>query len=380
MMSHRSGADEAAHRAAEADYEAAEMARHDALNSADLESIRSWRPVDLRPVLDGTYRPPQPTVGARDDDVGLFYPGRVHSIASESEGGKTWLALHASMTELSRARGVIYLDFEDDEGGVVGRLLHLGTSRERIRDHFAYIRPSDDIRKAANGRDLAQALGDLRPSLVVIDGITEAMTLHGLELKDNGDVARFGTLLPRRIADRGPAAVALDHVTKDRDGRGRYAIGGVHKLNGVNGAAYLLENRSAFGIGITGRSTLFVAKDRPAQLRQHAFRAGAGMHWFADLVLESVVVDGTPLLNSSLCVPEPQTEGFRPTVLMARVSEAIAKAARPLSMTEIRDCVTGKNADVRTAVAALVDDGYLAVESGARGAQMHSLVKPYEGD
>ncbi len=87
---------------------------------------RTWAPVDLSDVLDGRYEPPRPTVGARADGAGLFYPGRMHTISSESEGGKTWLALAAAQHELHNGNAVIYLDFEDDEGGVVGRLLALG--------------------------------------------------------------------------------------------------------------------------------------------------------------------------------------------------------------------------------------------------------------
>lgn len=74
------------------------------------------------------------------------------------------------------------------------------------------------------------------------------MALHGMEMTDNTDVAKFGKLLPRQIAAAGPAVVSLDHVVKNREARSRYAIGGVHKMNGLNGAAYTLENRQPFGI------------------------------------------------------------------------------------------------------------------------------------
>lgn len=49
----------------------------------------TWEPVDLADVLDGTWKPPEPTVGRRSDGVGLFYPGKKHTISSESEAGKT---------------------------------------------------------------------------------------------------------------------------------------------------------------------------------------------------------------------------------------------------------------------------------------------------
>jgi len=140
----------------------------------------TWQPIDLEPVLDGTYRTPEPTVGSRDDDVGMFYPGRVHTIASESEGGKTWLALAQAVIELDRGNAATFIDLEDDEGGVVGRLLALGAKRDAIRDRFAYLRPEEPIGLLGNRGDLEQALGDLRPTLAVLDGVTEAMTMHGL--------------------------------------------------------------------------------------------------------------------------------------------------------------------------------------------------------
>jgi len=339
---------------------------------------RAWQPVDLTDVLAGNYTPPLPTVGARTDGAGLFYPGRVHSVASESEAGKTWLALAAVATELAAGNSAVYLDFEDDEGGLVGRLLSLGVDRQAVRDRFAYVKPDEPLNALGNATDLGQVLGDLRPTLAVLDGITEAMTLHGFEVKDNGDVARFGKMLPARIAATGPAAVNLDHVTKDRENRGRYAIGGVHKLNGLNGAAYLLENRTPLGIGLTGRSTVYVAKDRPGQLRRNALPSAGGSHWYADLVLESHHVDH---VEATLEAPAERVETFRPTTLMARVADAITRAGQPLTVRDVLDRVKGKrDTDVRSALAVLVDEGYVVRDTGPRGAHLHRLVKPYGED
>ncbi|WP_067832509.1 hypothetical protein [Actinomadura kijaniata] len=174
-----------------------------------------------------------------------------------------------------------------------------------------------------NREDLTEALGDLNPTLAVLDGITEAVSLHGLELKDNTDIATFGLILPRRIASQGPAVTTLDHVVKDRDGCGRYAIGGVHKLNIINGAAYTMENREPFGTGITGRSGLYIAKDRPGQLRRHAVHSAGGMRWFADLKLAS---HPKGFVEAELEAPNAgDRKPFRPTALMAKISDALAR-------------------------------------------------------
>jgi hypothetical protein len=353
-------------------------ARPQPVESQEPARRRPWQPVDLDDVLEGHYVPPLPTVGRRRDGAGLFYPGRVHSVASESEAGKTWLALHAVTVELAAGNGAVYLDFEDDEGGLVGRLLSLGVDRRVLRERFAYLRPDESISNVVNAADLGQVLGDLRPSLVVLDGITEAMTLHGLDGIDNRHVAVFGKLLPRRIAAHGAAVVNLDHVPKSTENRGRYAIGGQHKLAGLNGAAFTLENRTPFGIGLTGRSTVLVVKDRPGQLRRNALPSAGGAHWYADLVLDS---QHEEFVEATIEVPAERAESFRPTVLMSRVSDALTRAGEPLAVRGVLDRVQGKRAqDVRTALAALVDEGYVVVENGSRGSHLHRLVKPYGKD
>jgi hypothetical protein len=339
------------------------------------EPRRSWRPVDLTAVLDGTYQPVAPTVGARSDGVGLFYPGRLHTIASESEGGKTWFALLTCAHELEQGNAVVYLDFEDDEGGVVGRLLALGAHPNDIRARFASIRPDDALTALGNRDDLGECLGDLRPTLAVLDGVTEAMALHGLELKDNTGVAVFGKMLPRWIADQGPATVALDHVVKDRENRGRYAIGGQHKLAGLNGAAYTLENRTPMAIGQTGKSSVYIAKDRPAQLRRHALPSEGKLHWFGDLVVAS---DSDTHVAGNLYAPTPrETAAFRPDAVMAKITSALVHSPVGLSKNAIETTVGGRRDIVRLALEILVNEG--AVLQTKQGAAMLHTLNPNHG-
>ena len=337
---------------------------------------RTWQPVDLADVLDGTWAPPEPSVGRRADGVGLFYPGKAHTVSSESEAGKTWFALSAVLDEVSAGNHVVYLDFEDDAGPLVGRLLTLGCNREVVRERFHYIRPEGPVGTGINLDDLATVLSRYSPTLGVLDGITEAMTLHGLNPLDNADAAKFGRMLPRRITEAGTACVSLDHVTKSSENRGRYSIGAVHKLNALDGAAYVLENRKSFGVGLTGKSTVKIAKDRPGQLRKHALPSSAGMHWFGDLVLTSHAEGFSEL---EVAVPEDRGDDFRPTTLMAHVSDALSGAPEPLSLRGILDRVTGKAENTRRAVAALIDDGYVTTTPGPRGATLHALAKPYPG-
>jgi hypothetical protein len=320
---------------------------------------RSWRPVDLSEVLDGSWLPTEPSVGRRTDGAGLFYPGKVHTVSSESEGGKTWFALSVVLDEIGAGQHVVYLDFEDDEGGIVGRLLSLGASRDVIAERFHYLRPEDALGNALHLDDLRDVLTTYSPTLAVLDGVTEALTMHGLDPNSNSDVAKFGRLLPRRLAAAGCASVSLDHVTKSAENRGRYSIGAVHKLNGLDGAAYVLENRAAFGVGITGRSTINIAKDRPGQLRKRSLPSSGGLFWAGDLVLTS---HAEGFAEVQVTAPEQHAGDFRPTIYMGRIMSAI-EGNGPLSKRLIRTAVKGKSSTIDGALDLLILEGYLTEAS-----------------
>lgn len=341
---------------------------------ASTRAPTSWQPVDLTAALATGYRPPVPAIGQRSDGRGLLYAGRAHALTGESEALKSWAAQYVGMQEIDAGNSVIYLDFEDDAGSVTARLLTLGCLHADIAARFAYISPQEPLTAPGAQVDLAAAVRDLRPSLVILDGVTEALSLHGLSTLDNDELARFGRMLTRPITSTGAAVLSLDHVTKDRETRGRYAIGGVHKLNGLNGAAFTLESVQRAGAGLAGRSRLLITKDRPGQLRPHAMPGSTDRWWYADFTLDTGRPD-----PAELVAPVEHAEPFRPTALMVKVSDALAGAPMPLSSNDIVARVSGKATALRTALAVLIDDGYVAVTEGPRGARMHTLIRPYPG-
>jgi hypothetical protein len=145
------------------------------------------------------------------------------------------------------------------------------------------------------------------------------------------------------------------------DNRGRYAIGAVHKLNGLDGAQYLLENRAPFGIGVTGRSTIKIAKDRPAQLRKAAVPSGGGLHWYGDLVLTSHAEE---FAEVSIEPPHQRDENWRPTFLMERVATFLAEQEAehiPVkSRRMVRTGVQGNEQAVLAALDFLILDGFVS--------------------
>jgi hypothetical protein len=307
-------------------------------------------------------------VGLRDDGKGLFYAGKCHTVISETEAGKTMLLLSAALDEMHAGNHVLYIDFEDNEGAVVGRLRTLGAGRDLIAQLFHYVRP-DTALDSVGAADLRAIATTYRPTLAVIDGVTEAMTMHGWDMINNKEAALFGRRLARPLASFGAAVVSLDHVTKDREGRSRYAIGAVHKLNALDGAAYILENRQPFGVGITGRSTIKIAKDRPGQLRRHALPSSGGMHWYGDLVLAS---QGPDFAEVSVMPPHARDDNFKPTELMARIAEELGKAKQPMAQRNLLKLVHGRNESKQKAFSRLIAEGYVGDKSP------HKLLKPYD--
>jgi hypothetical protein len=342
------------------------------LQPATDEAGLDWTPRDLTSYLDGTFQPPTPSLLRRQDGACLMYRGRVHWISGEPEAGKSWLGLLACAQELWAGRQVVYVDWEDGPEGITRRLLDLDVDAAVIRERFHYVQPESALGPMRRER--------LQPwveasSLLVIDACTESLAQQGLSSKDDTDIAQWLDILPRWAARLGPAIAVLDHVVKDADSRGRWATGSQHKLAGLDGVAYAVETVHPAGRGLTGRSRLFVSKDRHGQVRGPLTAPSAGhRHWAGDLVIDS------GLMLEVVVHPPTHTqpgEVFRPTVLMERISEVLAAAGRPLSSREVEDRVSGKAQHKRQALAALVDDGHVEVVLGHHNSKQHRLVKPF---
>lgn len=231
----------------------------------------TWEPIDLGPYIRGEVVQPQTTLGiTRSDGLKVVYPGREHSLLGETESGKTWFAVGCVAAELLAGNYVVYCHYEEgDPGSTVERLLLLGVDAALIDARLRFVAPA----RAARIEWIATLL-DPPPTLVIHDGVNEAMALHSDEIKDAAGAAAFRRRLVTPFLRVGAATIACDHLPKDREGRGRDAYGSVHKGNAIDGARILLENKEPFGRQMRGRSYVFVTKDRPGHLRAHGRPAG----------------------------------------------------------------------------------------------------------
>ncbi|NUQ31312.1 MAG: AAA family ATPase, partial [Dermatophilaceae bacterium] len=339
----------------------------------DTATTSSWAPVDLAAIIANGEVLEQPTQLARNDGQCLLYPAAVHSISGEPESGKSWIALIAAAQTLRHTTDehVTYVDFEDRAGRVVPRLINLGAPAQAIVERFHYIRPSAALDPA--GRKLLDTYAS-QSSLAIIDGVTEAMTMHGLSLLDNEDAARYLDLLPRHLADQGPAVLQIDHVVKDSEKQGRWAIGAGHKLAGLDGAAYGVKVLEPFGRGKIGRAAIAVHKDRPGAVREIALGNAV-----AHLVIDSRGDSMAAWLEEPSSMPKSADGAGRPTHLMEKVSRYV-EMYPGASQNDIEKGVTGKVQYLRMAINSLVAEGYLTVTAGPRNTRNHSVIAVFRED
>lgn len=341
----------------------------------DLEPFRLARKAQAytRPAAPQSHIASVTNTGRREPMrcIAVSNPDRLYLTDGHVPTHNTWVALIAAAQALRDGEHVTYVDFEDRAGRVVARLVNLGAPRQAILDRFHYIRPTVALDPAGR-KHLDHCTA--QSSLAVIDGVTEAMTMHGLSLLDNEDAARYLDLLPRHLADLGPAVLQIDHVVKDAEKQGRWAIGAGHKLAGLDGAAYGVKVLEPFGRGKIGRAAIAVHKDRPGAVREIALGNAV-----AHLVIDSRGDSMAAWLEEPSTMPKSADGGLRPTHLMEKVSRFV-ETTPGASRKQIEDGVQGKASYVRLAIDALVREGYITVTAGSRGTHNHSLIATFRED
>lgn len=284
-------------------------------------------------------------------------------LVGEPEAGKSWLALLATAERLSIGQRVLFIDFENTATEIVGRLRDLGVDDKFIFGLFVYVRPQDPL-----DIDIATIAPDA--ALAVLHGTTDAMLLHGLKLTDNNDVAELLRRLARPLADAGAAVLLADHVTKDREGRGRWALGAQHKMAGTD-VTYALDAIRPFARGLSGLSKLTVSKDRPGFVR--AVSVGGKLVGEVRFISDP---DGQFAITISPA-SENEDGGFRPTAYMERVSRFLESQSGTVSLRIIRANVSGKAEYIGEAARRLAIEGFASMADGPRGSVLYTSIKPF---
>jgi hypothetical protein len=305
--------------------------------------------------------PPEPA-----SIVGLFYPGKRHLVSGEFESGKTWLLLAAAVSEVREGHGVLWIDTDDmGAGDLLERLRALGATEAEVSERFFYAAPdgsaSDDDILA-----LAEVVRQHSVRLAVFDSFNATLGLHDLDPNSTADVESFFQRFAGPLCAAGAAIVAIDHVVKNTENRGRYAYGSERKATGVH--VHLgVQPLESFGRGVTGRAKLRVHKDRPGFLT----RPSAGV-----FVLASD--------ESGACAWKLEAdrstsdEGeFRPTHLMEKVSRSVEISVEPPSRNLLEQSVQGKAEFVRLAIDRLVEEEFLVEDIGPRKARVYRSLRAF---
>lgn len=303
----------------------------------------------------------------RTDGAGLLYAGRTHFLWGEPSSGKGWIALTACRQVLDAGGAVVYIDLEDTDAGIVGRLVALGASpADLARFHLA--RPRGPLGPAELADIEARALA-ANPELLVIDGIAEALMADDVEEQDNIEVTRWLRRVPRRLAETtGAAVVMVDHVAKSREDRGRWGRGAGAKLAAIDGIAYVVEVRDPFSRNVAGLVDLRVSKDRHGAVGPVGAVAA---HFHIE------PQGGGAVVRTRLEPPSADEAEGKPTKAMTHISGVVA--ANPgLSRAQLVKSHRAGYGEpiVNRAIDVLIGAGHLHAERKGRSVVLTSL-RPY---
>jgi hypothetical protein len=338
------------------------------------EDSDSWRPLDLSSFMDQEER--VPTLLPRADGVCFLYSGLMHSIHGEPESGKSWVA-QAEVVRLAKlGETSLYLDFENDASMVVHRFIALGATRQDLG--FIDYRNPDG--KPNLGGAHWNSMFRTPNKLVVIDGMTDALGLFGLGIKDNDEVAIFQRKFKQLARNTGAAVLIIDHVVKDKTARGRYAIGAGAKMAGIDGAAYVVDVVAPMGRGLRGELKILVAKDKPGFVRGKAIgfnseRLGDVGRFVLDATGDKISWELQQPADP-FSTPDPELEDVpkRNEGLEILILQELSMVPDGLSGTELASRIGKRKASVLAALAALEADGSVVQSSPAGKAGRQKVV------
>jgi hypothetical protein len=322
------------------------------------EELDTWAPIDLTTLPDEP--PVQPTLGK--NGVGLLYPGKRHVFSGPPESAKTIAAYALSIQVIRDGGNVILIDFEMGGYDARRRLYDLGATTDELRQ-LHYIAPNDPATT-----DRIQRLIDLQPRLVTIDAAAGAYDLEGLDDNKRQDVEKLSRLYVTAFWKAGIATLFVDHVVKNSEQRGNYAIGSERKLGGAD-AHIGFETIQPISRGTKGLYKIIVRKDRGGYLKHGHY---ATLDLSSDPDTHAITWQFKPAENETA-----DAGYFRPTHLMEKVSVWLELQTEPATRAEVVDGLGGRKAFILKAITALVQESYAVETDGPQRSKLISTLRPY---
>lgn len=310
----------------------------------------------------------RPTIGDGD----LVYPASRHLFAGEPESLKT-IAAYAIALERIRtpvpgaaAPWVALVDWEMGAQLARQRFAEMGATLDEL-DQIVHFEPD----AAPTPSELAAAILQPTPAaLVIYDASAGAYGVAGLDDNKRQDVERFGKLFITPLWKAGVATIVLDHVTKSKDGRGRWPIGSERKHGGADvvlgfeivkqlarggdGLIRIVTHKDRFG---------FLPRPRAAELELHSDPQTHAITW----------------TWHAPSAADDEAEWI-PTVLMEKVSRYLELHPDGANRSAIYDGVSGKRPFLVTAVTKLLDHQYAEeIVPGKKGTAIRAR-KPFRAE
>lgn len=320
------------------------------------ENVDSWAPINLAQL---ETRPPiRPTLG----QAGIAYPGKRHVFSGPQESAKTLAAYAVGLEVIRGGQPIVVIDFEMGKWDARDRLRELGATNDDLA-LLHYVEPEEQATLSHIARLIA-----LRAALVIIDAAAGAYDIQGLDDNKRQDVERFTRIYVRDFWRNGIATIVLDHVVKNTETRGKYAIGSERKVGGAD--VHLgFEVITPIKRGTSGIYKITTHKDRGGFLERGRL---------ADLHLHSAPDTHQITWEFKAAEHLPEGETFRPTALMEKVSRYLETHTEPVSRNNVETTIKGKRAEfIRKALDALVNERFVTQSTGAHNSKLVSSERPY---
>lgn len=303
---------------------------------------------DLSGLLAGEIEMEKPSISPVSQDFCLFYAGAVNEIHGEPSVGKSNIVAASVIAELLAGGSCLVLDPEDTPVGFVQKIRSLSQDSEQIKEaikagklHYLHNPEPGQIAAAQ-----AWALEN-KPSLVVLDGLAEALANEGLNEDIAGDVLSFFRRQIRPFAEQAGAAVLVaDHVTKNGKA-GSWARGSGAKLGRYDGVSYEIKLGKPYSPAEAGFVRLTISKDRKGGIGSKG-KTVADLHFI-------------PSEKGTETRWEAGQEVGEPTEIMRRIVGHL-EAFGETNLTALRAEVSAKTSVVSWAVQCLAKAGKVEIK------------------
>lgn len=294
----------------------------------------------------------------------LIYLGKRHAGSGPPEAAKTLTALIFGL-EHQRAGGTFALiDFEMGEYATRLLFQELGATLDEIAAVY-YV-----AAEAPPTPDDIEAMSVAGVTFAAIDAAAGAYNVSGLDDNKRADAEVFARAWVNPLWKRGIATLLLDHVTKNPDSRGDYAIGSERKLGAID--VHLgFDAIKKINRGGSGIIKITTRKDRPAHLPRPT---AAILELRSDPKTHAITWEFLPPTGTASDQTAGQADIWRPTVLMQRVVEYV-KTHPPLKRSPLADAVMGKRVYLLQAIDFLLEDGILELDD-----HKHVVLVPVPGN